>query len=127
VRKLYYLSLLLLSSCPVTAHAGEADAVAVLRTELKAHVPSQWEVRVVWRDGQQLAFITPWPYQAAFDLWYNPTKLQEDLTNLCPNPQHDIWKLINVDQDVILEPTVGGKNGVEARVSCRKAKFSFLQ
>jgi hypothetical protein len=29
--------------------------------------------------------------------------------------------LIKPDQDVILEPTVEGKSGADARVSCRKA------
>jgi hypothetical protein len=31
------------------------------------------------------------------------------------------WTLIEPGQDILLEPTVGGKSGVEARVSCRKA------
>jgi len=117
----------MLSCWPATAQSPPSNAVAVLTNELKAHVPHQWEVRVLWRDGQLLAFITPWPYQAAFDLWYDTPKLQETLTNLCPDPQQEIWKLIGAEQDVILEPTVGGKGGVEARVSCRRAKFSSLR
>jgi len=124
VRNLHWLLALLLGCQPAAAQAPESNAATLLTNELKAHVPHQWEVRVLWRDGQLLAFITPWPYQAAFDLWYDAPKLQETLTNLCPDPRQEIWKLLNLDQDVILEPTVGGKGGVEARVSCRRAKFS---
>jgi hypothetical protein len=75
---------------------------------------------VRWRDGQLLASVTPWPYQQAFDLWYDTPKLMDALASLCPPPGEEIWKLIGAEQDVILEPTVGGKSAVEARVNCRK-------
>ncbi len=58
--------------------------------------------------------------QDAFALWYDTAKMADTLTGLCPKPGEAIWKLIKPDQDVILEPTVGGKTGPEARVSCRK-------
>jgi hypothetical protein len=29
--------------------------------------------------------------------------------------------MIDPGEDILLEPTVGGKSGIEARVSCRKA------
>ncbi len=105
---------------PIPAAAFQDDAVATLTEELKAHAPAKWDVRVRWRDGQLLASITPWPYQDAFALWYDTAKMADTLTGLCPKPGEAIWKLIKPDQDVILEPTVGGKTGPEARVSCRK-------
>ena len=101
------------------ALAQQADPIPVLTAELRAHAPANWEVRVRWRDGQLLASVTPWPYQAAFELWYDTPRLIEALKDLCPRPNEDIWKEIEPMQDVILEPTVGGKSGIEARVSCR--------
>jgi len=123
-KKMKLTALLLLQAIafmPLQAEALQDNAVQTLTEELKAHTPAKWEVRVRWRDGQLLASITPWPYQAAFDLWYDTAKLADTLTRLCPKPDEDIWKLIKPDQDVILEPTVGGKSGADARVSCRKA------
>src|SRR5438552_505728 len=46
------------------ALAQQADPIPVLTAELRAHAPANWEVRVRWRDGQLLASVTPWPYQA---------------------------------------------------------------
>lgn len=111
-------------SVAVPAKSEQADPVGILTSELRAHAPAQWEVRVRWRDGQLLATITPWPYQDAFDLWYNLPKLIALLSNLCPAPTEEIWKLLEPSDDVILEPTVGGKSEVDARVSCRKIRFS---
>jgi hypothetical protein len=102
------------------ALAQEQAAVPELTKELKASAPSPWEVRVRWRDGQLLASITPWPYQEAFKLWYDQTRLAETLHDLCPKQDAAVWSLIKPDEDILLEPTVGGKSGVEARVSCRK-------
>ena len=115
---------LALVGAPLPALAQQGDAVAVLKDELRAHAPANWELRVRWRDGQLLASVTPWPYQAAFDLWYDAPRLKEKLTGLCPRPDETIWRLIGPEQDVILEPTVGGKSGPEARVSCRKATLA---
>jgi hypothetical protein len=99
----------------------EKDPVVLLTNELKSQTPAQWEVRVRWREGDQLlATITPWPYQEAFDLWYDPSRLFEKLSSLCPKADDPVWSIMTPQQDVVLEPTVGGKTGVEARVSCRK-------
>ena len=43
----------------------------------------------------------------------------ETLRGLCPGRDEAVWTLLRADQDIVLEPTVGGKSGVEARVSCR--------
>ncbi len=102
------------------AVAQQSDAVPELAKELKAGAPAPWEVRVRWRDGQLLASITPWPYQEAFKLWYDASRLAETLRDLCPKQDAPVWSLMKPDQDILLEPTVGGKSGVEMRVSCRK-------
>ena len=120
VRNLTLLPLLLLIALGMPVRSEPVDPVTVLTNELKAHAPDKWELRVRWRDGQLLASVTPWPYQQAFDLWYDTPKLMDVLASLCPGPGEEIWKLIAADQDVILEPTVGGKSAVEARVSCRR-------
>ena len=81
----------------------------------------KWEVHVRWREGGVLlATITPWPYQEAFELWYDQAKLAETLRALCPKLDDRIWTMLTAEQDIVLEPTVGGKTGVEARISCRK-------
>src|SRR6478609_5698039 len=118
MRVLGLLAALTFAASP--AWAQQSEAVPELTKELKASTPSPWEVRVRWRDGQLLASITPWPYQEAFQLWYDAAKLADTLTGLCPKPDQEIWKLIKPEQDVILEPTVGGKSGPDARISCRK-------
>jgi hypothetical protein len=120
MRRLILVAVLTLLSVPAPAQQG--DPVPALASVLKTHVPAQWDVRVRWRDGQLLASITPWPYQAAFDLWYDQTKLHETLTGLCPKPDDGVWSLIKADQDIVIEPTVGGKTGPEAKVSCRGTK-----
>ena len=91
----------------------------MLTQELKAHTPPQWQVRVRWYDGKVLGSIMPWPYQAAFDLWYDNAKRSDTLRDLCP-PQNDrVWALLQPGDDIVLESTVGGKSMIEARVSCR--------
>ncbi len=108
----------LMSVCATAAPQDEA--VKTLAAEIKAHAPATWEVRVRWQEGQLLASITPWPYQEAFNLWYDSSKRADTLAALCPKPDEKIWKLIETGQSVVLEPTVGGKSVVEARVTCRK-------
>jgi hypothetical protein len=103
------------------AGAAEDRAVAALAQDLKEHAPSQWEVRVRWRDGRLLATIMPQPYQTAFDLWYAPSRMIAALTDLCPGANAEIWSLVGSEHDIVLEPSVGGKTAPGARVSCRKA------
>jgi hypothetical protein len=118
------LAILLLLSGPTAAE--DADAVAALTQDLRARAPSQWEIRVRWQDGQLLASVTPLPYQAAFDLWYDAPRLLKTLQDLCPSEGEPVWSLLRPDQDVVIEPTVGGKSGVEARVSCRKVRLNHF-
>ena len=56
-----------------------------------------------------------------FQLRYDTAKMAETLTDRFPEADDEIWKLIKPDQDVILDPRVGGKGGADVRVSCRKA------
>jgi hypothetical protein len=115
--------LLLLAAAAAPAYAAPAqdDAVTALAAELKARAPANWQIRVRWRDGELLASVTPWPYQEAFDLWYNSAKLTEALAGLCPKADDEIWRHIKDGQHIVLEPTVGGKSVAEARITCRKA------
>jgi hypothetical protein len=122
---LKYISLLVILAGGSTSALGQStDPVGSLTRELKAHIPLPWQVRVRWRDGNLLASITPLPYDTAFQLWYEPEKLHRMLVDLCPKPTEEIWTLIDANQDVVLEPTVGSKSGVEARVACRSATRS---
>jgi hypothetical protein len=75
---------------------------------------------VRWRDGNLLASVTPLPYDEAFKLFYEPSRLSDAMRGLCPNSSERIWSLVSPGQDVILEPTVGGKSGVDLQVSCRQ-------
>jgi hypothetical protein len=113
-----FLSLAFAAAAP--AWAQQQDAVPELTKELKTSGPSPWEVRVRWRDGQLLASITPWRYHEAFKLWYDQTRLAETLRELCPKENAPVWALMKPGEDILLEPTVGGKSGVAARISCRK-------
>ena len=106
-----------------SAFAQNEGPVLVLMDELKSEMSPKWEAHVRWREGGMLlATITPWPYQEAFELWYDQPKLTERLKALCPKSDDRIWAMLGPDQDIVLEPTVGGKSGVEARLSCRKAE-----
>lgn len=109
---------------PCLARAEDDRAVAVLSEELRVSMPPRWQAHVRWRDGNLLASITPLPYQTAFDLWYDNGRLFEDLRELCPGRDGEVWGLLEPTQDIILEPTVGGKSGFAARVSCRRAKLN---
>ncbi len=121
MRRLGRLMIVIGSFLSSTCLAEGQAAVTALTQEIRAHTPANWLVRVRWRDNQLLASITPLPYDTAFKLWYEPEQLHDLLVGLCPNLKEIVWTLIGADQDVVLEPTVGGKSGTEARVNCRAA------
>jgi hypothetical protein len=82
-------------------------------------------VHVTWRDATLLAFITPYLYQEAFDLWYKPEELHADMLALCPVPGDPVWTHLAPEQSIAVEPTVGGKGGDSLRLMCpRKSKPS---
>ena len=98
---------------------AEDAAVEELKDHLERKAPRHWQVHVRWRDHAPLASFMP-PYQEAFDLWYQPESLLQTMRELCPARRTRIWDILTEDQDVLLEPTVGGKTTLEMRVSCRK-------
>jgi hypothetical protein len=98
---------------------SEDTALGELKNDLEQKAPRHWQVHVRWRDGVLLASFMP-PYHEAFDLWYKPESLLQKMIDLCPERGARIWDMLRRDQDVVLEPTVGGKTTVEMRVSCRK-------
>jgi hypothetical protein len=104
---------------PAIAEAQDAAPVAALKSELAGKVPGNWQVRVRWRDGAVLASFMP-PFQEGFDLWYRPEVLLGRMRDLCPAPGDGIWHMLEPEQDIVLEPTVGGKSMLEMRVSCRE-------
>lgn len=119
MRAFFLCAVMACSASP--ALAQDSDPIAVLTSELKSRTPSKWEVHVRWRDGDLLlATITPWPYQEAFELWYDQARFFEKLTSFCPKADDPVWAAMTAKQDIVIEPTVGGKTGAEARVSCRK-------
>jgi hypothetical protein len=64
----------------LSALAQQPDPVGVLADELKSKMPPKWEAHVRWRERDQLlATIIPWPYQEAFALWYDQSKLASTL------------------------------------------------
>ena len=98
---------------------AEDSALGELKYHLEQKAPRYWQVHVRWRDGVLLASFMP-PFQEAFELWYKPDSLLQKMSDLCPKRGARIWDMLRGDQDVVLEPTVGGKTTVEMRVSCRK-------
>lgn len=105
-----------LSVAPVLAGSPEAS---LLLEETIAKVPSEWQVRISPRGNTLVIFLTP-PYQEAFDLWYEPQRLQEKMLALCPGPNDVIWAKIPRDQAIAIEPTVGGKSAEAMRLICKR-------
>jgi hypothetical protein len=102
---------------------ADADDTALgeLKNQLEQKIPHRWQVHIRWRDGVLLASLMP-PYHEAFDLWYQPESLLQKVGDLCPERAARIWNMLREDQDVVMEPTVGGKTTVEMRVSCRSGE-----
>ncbi len=104
---------------PQLAEAQDPAPVAALQHELQSKLPGNWQMHVRWRDGDVLASFMP-PYQEAFDLWYQPEALLQKMQELCPAPGDEIWRMLKPGEDIVMEPTVGGKTTLEMRVRCRK-------
>lgn len=99
------------------ALSDEPSRVDLLRQDLAAKVPGDWQLHVTTRDGATVAFATP-PYQQAFDLWYDPDKLHATLAALCPAKDAPVWKEMPPAEILVLVPTVGGKTADSMRVAC---------
>ncbi len=107
------------------AKAENAGARELLRQELAARIPKPWQVHLTWRDGTLLAFVTSYPYQQAFDLWFRPDELHAEMLALCPAPGDPVWALLSLEQNIRVEPTVGGEGGESLRLMCpRESKRS---
>jgi hypothetical protein len=61
------------------------------------------------------------PYQEAFGLWYEPDKLREKMLALCPSGDDAIWHKLAPGQNIVFEPTVGGKSTEAMRVMCPRS------
>ncbi|HKA42683.1 MAG TPA: hypothetical protein VKF40_11900 [Burkholderiales bacterium] len=110
------------ASCtlPHAAAADDTAAKAALTRQLEHQLPGNWQMHVRWREGTLLASFMP-PYQEAFDLWYQPDVLLDRMKGLCPVAGDPIWHMLTPAQDIVMEPTVGGKTAEGMRVSCRNA------
>jgi hypothetical protein len=104
---------------PVAAEAETAPEVSALTQEIRARLPQDWQLHVRWRDNVLLASVNPRSNQEAFDLWNDPQKRIERLRALCPAADDAIWQRLKPNQDIVLEPTVGGKTMASMRLSCR--------
>jgi hypothetical protein len=114
------LLVLALAVCglPTAAGADDAATKVALIQQLEHQLPGNWQIHVRWREATLLASFMP-PYQEAFDLWYKPDALPAKMKGLCPVPGDPIWRMLESGQDIVMEPTVGGKTAAEMRVSCR--------
>jgi len=110
----------LFCALPVRADADQAAAKVELSQQLEHRVPGNWQMHVRWRETTLLASFMP-PYQEAFDLWYQPDVLLDRMKGLCPVAGDPIWHMLTPAQDIVMEPTVGGKTAEGMRVSCRNA------
>ena len=106
----------ILAATPVLAGSPETD---FLKDEIVAKVPQNWQVHVSMRDQTLVVFLMP-PYQEAFNLWYEPEELREKMLALCPGPTDQIWTKLSRDQNIAIEPTVGGKSAEAMRLTCKR-------
>lgn len=112
------LSLTALAATASPGISGELSVLDLLRQELAAKVPPDWQLHVTRRDETIVAFVTP-PYQQAFDLWYDPEKLRATMVGLCPAREDVVWKQMAAGEQLTLVPTVGGKTADTMGVVCR--------
>ena len=101
----------------VTALAAEPSPEVYLEQEIARKVPQNWQVHVSRRGGDLVAFFMP-PYQEAFNLWYEPGQLREKMLALCPAGDDAIWNKLASGQNIMFEPTVGGKSTLAMRLTC---------
>ncbi len=109
--------LMLALTAPVIAAEPSSDAGAYLEQEIARKVPQNWQVHVSRRGDDLIAFFMP-PYQEAFDLWYEPGQLRDKMLALCPSSDDAIWRMLAPGQNILFEPTVGGKSAEAMRLTC---------
>jgi hypothetical protein len=111
--------LMLALTAPVIADEPPPEAT-YLEQEIARKVPQNWQVHVSRRGDDLVAFFMP-PYQEAFDLWYEPDKLREKMLALCPSGNDAIWHKLAPGQNIMFEPTVGGKSAEAMRLTCPRS------
>ncbi len=108
-------------TAPAIAAEVSSEAGAYLQQEMARKVPQNWQVHVSRRGDGLIAFFMP-PYQEAFDLWYEPRQLREKVLALCPSNDDAIWRMLGPDQNIMVEPTVGGKSTEAMRLKCPRSQ-----
>jgi hypothetical protein len=88
-------------------------------TVVASTLPPNWQLHVSDRGDVLIAFLTP-PYQEAFDLLYSPVALESKVLGFCPPSDDMIWEKLRLKQEIVVEPTVGGKSGEALRIVCRR-------
>jgi hypothetical protein len=111
--------LMLALTAPVIADELPPEAT-YLEQEIARKVPQNWQVHVSRRGDDLVAFFMP-PYQEAFDLWYEPDRLREKMLALCPSSDDAIWQMLAPGQNIMFEPTVGGKSAEAMRLACPRS------
>ena len=106
---------------PVIAAEPSLEASTYLEQEIARKVPQNWQVHVSRRGDGLIAFFMP-PYQEAFDLWYQPDQLREKMLALCPASNDAIWAKLAPGQNIMFEPTVGGKSTEAMRLTCPRSQ-----
>ena len=107
-------------TAPVIGAEPSTEASAYLEQEIARKVPQNWQVHVSRRGDDLVAFFIP-PYQEAFGLWYEPDKLREKMLALCPPGDDRIWHKLAPGQNIVFEPTVGGKSTEAMRLTCPRS------
>ncbi len=111
----------LMLSAPTIAAELPPEAGAYLEQEMARKVPQNWQVHVSRRGDGLIAFFMP-PYQEAFDLWYEPRQLREKMLALCPPADDAVWRMLAPEQNIMVEPTVGGKSAEAMRLTCPRSQ-----
>ena len=108
---------------PLTATviAAEPSPEVYLEQEVARKVPQNWQIHVSRRGDDIVAFLMP-PYQEAFNLWYEPDQLREKMLALCPAANDAIWRKLAPGQNIMFEPTVGGKSAEAMRLTCPRSQ-----
>ena len=104
-------------SLTATVIAAEPSPEVYLQQEIAGKAPQNWQVHVSRRGDDLVAFFMP-PYQEAFNLWYEPDQLREKMLSLCPAGDDAIWRKLAPGQNIMFEPTVGGKSALAMRLTC---------
>jgi hypothetical protein len=105
----------------VIAAELSSEASAYLEQAIARKVPQNWQVHVSRRGDDLIAFFMP-PYQEAFDLWYEPDQLREKMLSLCPSNDDTIWRRLAPGQNIMFQPTVGGKSTEAMRLTCPRSQ-----